>query len=70
MVYLSSDELSSLLIAKKLLQDISGGTIGKDIVSITQKISNILNRHVSSEGTSINPFFPDDRVLSSSGTSL
>jgi predicted DNA-binding transcriptional regulator YafY len=50
MAYLSADELSSLLIAKKLLQDISGGTIGKDIVSITQKISNILNKHISSEG--------------------
>ena len=50
MVYLSPDELSSLLIAKKLLQDISGGTINEDIVSITQKISNILNRHVSSDG--------------------
>jgi predicted DNA-binding transcriptional regulator YafY len=50
MVYLSPDELSSLLIAKKLLQDISGGTIGKDILSVTQKITNILNKHVSSGG--------------------
>ena len=31
MVYLSSEELSSLLIARKMLQDISGGSIGHEI---------------------------------------
>ena len=31
MIYLSSEELSSLLIARKMLQDISGGSIGDEI---------------------------------------
>jgi len=31
MIYLSSGELSSLLIARKMLQDISGGSIGHEI---------------------------------------
>ena len=31
MVYLSSGELSSLLIARKMLQDISGGSIGGEL---------------------------------------
>jgi len=46
MVYLSSGELSALLIAKKMLQDISGGQIGGEISSIVSKITNILSRHV------------------------
>jgi len=45
MVYLSSEELSSLLIARKMLQDISGGTIGDEISSIVDKITNILKKH-------------------------
>ena len=45
MVYLSSEELSSLLIARKMLQDISGGAIGDEISSIVDKITNILKKH-------------------------
>ncbi|HUL20381.1 MAG TPA: hypothetical protein VLZ10_02935, partial [Thermodesulfobacteriota bacterium] len=45
MVYLSSEELSALLIARKMLQDISGGTIGDEISSIVDKITNILKKH-------------------------
>jgi predicted DNA-binding transcriptional regulator YafY len=47
MVYLSSGELSSLLIARKMLQDISGGTIGEEISSIVDKITNVLSKHMS-----------------------
>ena len=46
MVYLSSGELSSLLIARKILQDVSGGCLGDEISSILQKITNVLNRHM------------------------
>jgi predicted DNA-binding transcriptional regulator YafY len=45
MIYLSSEELSSLLIARKMLQDISGGSIGGEISSIVDKITNILRKH-------------------------
>ncbi len=45
MVYLSSEELSALLIARKMLQDISGGSIGDEISSIVDKITNILKKH-------------------------
>ncbi|MGO8991143.1 MAG: helix-turn-helix transcriptional regulator [bacterium] len=45
MVYLSSEELSALLIARKMLQDISGGSIGGEISSIVDKITNILRKH-------------------------
>jgi predicted DNA-binding transcriptional regulator YafY len=48
MVYLSSEELSSLLIARKMLQDISGGYIGDEISSIIDKITNVLNKHIAS----------------------
>ena len=47
MVYLSSEELSSLLIARKMLQDISGGFIGDEISSIIGKITNVLNKHIA-----------------------
>jgi len=47
MVYLSSAELSSLLIARKMLNDISGGYIGEEISSILDKITNVLKRHMS-----------------------
>ena len=33
MIYLSSEEVSSLLIARKMLQDISGGPIGDEILA-------------------------------------
>ena len=45
MVYLSSEELSALLIARKMLQDISSGSIGDEISSIVDKITNILKKH-------------------------
>ena len=45
MVYLSSEELSALLIARKMLQDIRGGAIGDEISSIVDKITNILKKH-------------------------
>lgn len=47
MVYLSSREISSLLIARKMLQDISGGYIGDEITSILNKITNVLNKHMA-----------------------
>jgi len=46
MVYLSSGELSSLLIARKILQDVSGGYLGDEISTILQKITNVLNKHM------------------------
>jgi predicted DNA-binding transcriptional regulator YafY len=45
MVYLSSEELSALLIVRKMLQDISSGSIGQEISSIVDKITNILKKH-------------------------
>jgi len=49
MVYLSSEELSSLLIARKFLKDISEGYIGRDISTIVEKITTILKKHVAEE---------------------
>jgi predicted DNA-binding transcriptional regulator YafY len=49
MVYLSSEELASLLIARKFLQDLSGGYIGKEISAIIEKITAILKKHVAEE---------------------
>ena len=45
MVYLSSAELSALMLAKKMLQDISGECLGDEITSIVDKITNVLNKH-------------------------
>jgi len=45
MVYLSSGELSSLLIAKKMLQDIGRGKLGDEISSIIKKITNLVSKH-------------------------
>jgi predicted DNA-binding transcriptional regulator YafY len=47
MTYISSEELSCLLIARKLLQDISGGIIGDEIKAIADKITSILRNHVA-----------------------
>jgi predicted DNA-binding transcriptional regulator YafY len=47
MIYLSSEELSSLMIARKMLQDISNGYIGKEISSIVGKITNVLTKHMA-----------------------
>jgi len=46
MTYLSSEELSSLLIARKMLLDISGGIAGGEIKGIAYKITSILRTHV------------------------
>ena len=46
LIYLSSEELSSLLIARKFLQDISERYIGEEISSVIQKITAILKKHM------------------------
>ena len=56
MVYLSPEELSALLIARKTLRDISGGTLGKELSSVLGKITNILTKHNVKED-SINATF-------------
>lgn len=47
LVYLSSEELSSLLIARKFLKDISERYIGDEISSVVQKITAILQKHMA-----------------------
>lgn len=49
LIYLSSEELSSLLIARKFLQDISERYIGDEISSVIQKITAILKKHMVEE---------------------
>ena len=46
MVYLSSKELSSLLIARKMLKDLSGDYLGEELSSILRKITHVLSRHM------------------------
>lgn len=46
-VYLSSAELSSLIVAKRLLQDISGGYIAEEIGSAVEKITSIIEKRAS-----------------------
>ncbi|MBM4129046.1 MAG: WYL domain-containing protein [Nitrospira sp.] len=48
MVYLSSEELLSLLIAKKMLQDISSGSVAREISSAVDKITCILKKYLVS----------------------
>jgi predicted DNA-binding transcriptional regulator YafY len=50
LIYLSTDELSSLLIAKKMLQDISGGELSEEVCSVVDKITGILQRHIVTPG--------------------
>jgi len=45
MIYLSPAELSSLLIARKLLRDVSHGYMGEELNSVAEKITNVLDRH-------------------------
>ena len=59
MVYLSSKELSALLIARKMLQDTSGGSIGHEISSIVGKITNILKKR-SVAADQIDDAFPSN----------
>ena len=49
LIYLSSEELSSLLIARKFLQDISERHIGDELSSVIQKITAILKKHMVEE---------------------
>lgn len=45
LMYLSSAELSALVIARKLLQDISGSCIADEITSAVDKITSIIKKH-------------------------
>jgi predicted DNA-binding transcriptional regulator YafY len=56
MIFLSPEELSALLIARKALKDISGGTLGKELSSVLNKITNILTKHNVNEDA-IDPTF-------------
>lgn len=46
MVYLSSKELSSLLIARRMLKDLSAGDLGEELSSLLKKITGVLSRHM------------------------
>lgn len=46
LTYLSTDELSSILLARKLLQHISGDSIRNELSSIISKITSILEKHI------------------------
>ncbi|MBI5641504.1 MAG: WYL domain-containing protein [Nitrospirae bacterium] len=48
LMYLSSAELSSLVVARKLLQDISGSCIGDEITTAVDKITSIIKKHAVS----------------------
>lgn len=45
--YLSSSELTSLLVARRLLHDISGSGIEKEITSAVDKITSFIKKHTS-----------------------
>lgn len=44
-VFLSTDEISSLLIAKKVLRDISGDNLGGELSSIIDKLTSFIDSH-------------------------
>jgi len=46
LTWLSSDELTALLFAQKVLHDLSGGHAGDEITTILQKITSILQQQV------------------------
>lgn len=46
-LYLSTEELSSLLIAKKILADIYSGVLGDEVSQVIAKLTSILNDSVS-----------------------
>lgn len=48
LMYLSSAELSSLIIARKVLQDVSGGYIGNEITTAVDKIASIIKKYAVS----------------------
>jgi predicted DNA-binding transcriptional regulator YafY len=46
-VYLSPGELSSLLIARKLLKDISDGSVASELSSAVEKITRVIEKHTA-----------------------
>ncbi len=50
-IYLTTEELTALIMARNFLADISGGAIGSEIENISQKINKVLNRFVGDEWT-------------------
>jgi predicted DNA-binding transcriptional regulator YafY len=56
MTYLSSIELSSLMIARKMLRDLSGGYLGEELSSILIKITSVLTRHAGLDEKMDEPF--------------
>lgn len=51
LIYLSSGELLSLMVAKKLLEDMSGSCMANEITSVVDKITSIIQRHSSGSAT-------------------
>jgi len=51
LIYLSSGELLSLMVAKKLLEDMSGSCMADEITSVIDKITSIIQKHATSSGT-------------------
>jgi len=49
-LYISSEELSALLITRNMLRGISASYIGDELSLLTDKITSILKRHVIEEG--------------------
>lgn len=47
LMYLSSSELSSLLVAQRLLRDVSGSCLADDITSAVDKITSIIEKHTA-----------------------
>ncbi|HXX80163.1 MAG TPA: WYL domain-containing protein [Thermodesulfovibrionales bacterium] len=47
LIHLSSGELSSLLIARRILQDISGDCISDELSQVIEKITSVLKSHVA-----------------------
>jgi predicted DNA-binding transcriptional regulator YafY len=51
LIYLSSGELLSLMVAKKLLEDMSGSCMADEITSVVDKITSIIQKHSSGTTT-------------------
>lgn len=58
MIYLSTEELSALIMARNFLQDVTDGAIGKEISVIMEKINRILRRFAGGDENAL------DRSLS------
>ncbi len=50
-IYLTTEELTALVMARNFLGDISGRALGKEIGEISQKLKKVLNRFVGDEKT-------------------